>query len=74
MNYLAILLILVFCGCSTIVQQPSNKGMSYHYSGMSGFTCVKCKTENVYLFKLDRKNRVVCSECFKKSPKPYLYH
>lgn len=74
MKYLVIILILLFSGCSTIVQQPSNKGMSYHYSGMSGFTCIECKTENVYLFKLDRKNRVVCKECYQKSAKKYLYH
>lgn len=75
MRILLILICLTLSSCTTVVQQPSiRQGTPYRYSGFIGYTCVQCKKPNVFLYKLDLKDRVVCKECYQKSKKKYLYH
>lgn len=68
-------LILFFLSGCTTIQTPLEKseGTMYHYSANQYYQCSLCN-EKTNLFRLDRNNKVVCNECFKKSNKKYLYH
>lgn len=74
MKYILILLLLL-SGCSTVYEyNPGSRvGVMYHYSGHTKYACSLCKKES-NLFRLDRKDRVVCQECYQKSNRKYLYH
>ncbi len=72
MRILILFLILLISGC-TIIDTPARPGVMYHYSGFTEFECSKCHNKT-NLYRLDKKDRVVCKACYKKSKKKHLYH
>ncbi len=69
-----LLLALLLSGCTTVYEMPSAKQMgTFRFSNITQFTCSLCKSKTA-LYKLDKKNRVVCDKCYYKSKKKDLYH
>ncbi len=65
MKYLLLLLVI---GCTPLRYYPEGDigtRIPYKYSGLKTYTCYKCK-EQVSLYKIDSKGRVIGSKCYLK--------
>lgn len=70
-----IALLFLLTGCVHIPYEVGSfrKGVPYRYSANKKFECIQCE-QMTNLYKLDKKDKVVCKFCFQKSKKKYLYH
>lgn len=67
MRYIILIFILLALGCSSIQYYPDRGNIKFYNSSIP-YKCNLCK-EDVYLYKVDSKHRIICDRCFRKLEK-----